>query len=207
MEECYPLPRPRGPAPSNRELFGTTVRFLNVSRNRLTRHNCGIRGVVERQSEVSSIGILRGCPCSMAYDIISFKRMDKMKGLVYSVVVIQGCKQENGQLPLSSKDSLGVQCLTRSQPARRCAWRLGNTTVGGNLGLETGALPRSEVVHAAIVAVVHVVVETINPIRMREHVTFEGGDSRGLTDQFLHRGRYHSSQGSRRQGQPRLGCH
>ena len=39
-----------------------------------------------------------------------------------------------------------------------------DATVGGDLGLETGALPRGKVVHAGVVAVVHVVVEAIEPI-------------------------------------------
>ena len=50
-----------------------------------------------------------------------------------------------------------------NQPARRSAGRLDDATVGGDLGRETGALPRGEVVHAAVVAVVHVVVETVDP--------------------------------------------
>ena len=41
---------------------------------------------------------------------------------------------------------------------------LDNATVGGNLGRETTALSGGEVVHAAVVAVVHVVVEIVDPI-------------------------------------------
>ena len=40
---------------------------------------------------------------------------------------------------------------------------LDDATVGGNLGLETRALSGGEVVHAAVVTVVHVVVETGEP--------------------------------------------
>ena len=47
------------------------------------------------------------------------------------------------------------------QPARHNAGCLREATVGGDLGLETSALSRGEVVHAGIVAVVHVVVETV----------------------------------------------
>ena len=64
-----------------------------------------------------------------------------------------------------------------SQPTRpsQC-WAL-DTTVSGKLGLDTRALSRGEVVHAAIVGVVHEVVDTVEPIRVREYVTFEGGRS------------------------------
>ena len=51
-----------------------------------------------------------------------------------------------------------------NQPTRHDAGRLDDATVSGNLGLETSALSGSEVVHAAVVAVVHVVVETIDQI-------------------------------------------
>lgn len=37
-------------------------------------------------------------------------------------------------------------------------------TVGGDLGQETGALPGGEVFHAGVFCVVHVVVDTANPI-------------------------------------------
>ena len=51
-----------------------------------------------------------------------------------------------------------------SQPARHDADGLGEATVSGDLGLKTSALSRGEVVHAAVVTVVHVVMETVDPI-------------------------------------------
>ena len=53
--------------------------------------------------------------------------------------------------------------ITPNQPAGHSVGRLREATVGGDLRLETGALSRGEVVHAGIVGVVHVVVETIDP--------------------------------------------
>ena len=50
-----------------------------------------------------------------------------------------------------------------NQPASHNAGRLREATVGGDLRLETGALSSGEVVHATIVGVVHVVVETGKP--------------------------------------------
>ena len=41
---------------------------------------------------------------------------------------------------------------------------LDDTTVGDNLGRETTALSGGKVVHTAVVTVVHVVVETVDPI-------------------------------------------
>ena len=51
-----------------------------------------------------------------------------------------------------------------NQLSRDGAGRLDDATVSGDLGLEAGALPRGKVVHAAVVAVVHVVVVTGDPI-------------------------------------------
>lgn len=48
--------------------------------------------------------------------------------------------------------------------------RLRETTVGGELGPETLALSRREIVHAAIVAVVHIIVETVDQTHVREQV-------------------------------------
>lgn len=50
------------------------------------------------------------------------------------------------------------------QPAPHGADCLDDATVSGDLGLETGALPGGEVVHAGVIAVVHVVVKTADPI-------------------------------------------
>ena len=47
-----------------------------------------------------------------------------------------------------------------AHPIHHTAGGLDDATVGGNLRFETGALSRGEVVHATVVAVVHVVVET-----------------------------------------------
>ena len=51
-----------------------------------------------------------------------------------------------------------------NQLTRYNAGRLDDATVSGNLGLETSALSGGEVVHAAVVTIVHVVVETIDRI-------------------------------------------
>jgi len=51
-----------------------------------------------------------------------------------------------------------------SQPARGRAGCLGDATVGGDLGQETGALSRGEVGHAGVIGIVHVVVDTADPI-------------------------------------------
>ena len=51
-----------------------------------------------------------------------------------------------------------------NETTRHSAGCLGDATVGGNLGLETRALSGGEVVHAAVVTVVHVVVEAAEQV-------------------------------------------
>lgn len=58
------------------------------------------------------------------------------------------------------------------------AGRLGEATVGGDLGLETGALSRGKIGHAGVIGVVHEVVETVD--HLSQYVTLESCRLGGL---------------------------